>query len=644
MTGTPWPRHTSLLAHTASIDIVGFSRNRNSPLGLLQDRSALLRSVEGTALFSSALSGQRVIAQFLGDELRIAFRLSQVPADAMPQFLLQVRESLRAGGVDTEHRTRVRAATVFGPTEVRDFHGCAYLVGEPFRTAATWLNSAKLQPGELASDEPYDSWTPRTISGANVYVAPSDDPSYPEPPPVRPSITSGDYRIVVAIGDRGTPPAASEQDFRLQELLAVVDEALAATPPSDAQPNPQFSLGPCALLISLSADSLERPLAFLRLVASLAHSRPRLNLSAVCSIGRLLPVKKPWLTDNFEGSAAIECTRVLASLPPGSLAFAGSHVVPLAPALVGTLPPHTLPGKRDEQYTARVSAGFFPAPGLAIAPPPPGPRTHIPAADPPDIKRVLFDFYEPGCEPWYAVRELDSEIDALAGHLSVWIWGSPGVGKTTAIRRFLARQAVLCHHISLAPCVTLAPQDGAEFLAKELFSLTEGGGRGHGPASLPELLGSTANRLASLKQPTYIHLDEVPYDGQDLAIFSQHLCALLITLGARDSGLLVRFLISTLSDVSPHLSGAQIQVRERLGTLFAPPWSKAELMALLERLAPPAGLSLPLRDLQRIAHAAGGSPRFAKVCLRKLALLGGSPAWSLQRVLDTTREEHGLAP
>ncbi len=264
-------------------------------------------------------------------------------------------------------------------------------------------------------------------------------------------------------------------------------------------------------------------------------------------------------------------------------------------------------------------------------------------ADPltPDVSpdAALFDVYEPRFYPYYVTRPLDDDLRLHRGR-HIWLWGKAGTGKTTSLRHDLMAQPNYVY-ISLSACIG---QDVRYVFEHIFFELSERLGSSvsrTGPVSLKDSIQRIQKLLSEITTlDVHVHLDELPIDDPDgQREFCQSFIALLIAQTATAPAQRARYAISTIDDPTPFIGPSQSKVRERLSILRLEQWSADELQALLDVTS--STLSIPLIPQQRetLVRSSRGSPRFIKLCIRKLRTFGTAARWSFERIVSETAAE-----
>ena len=137
-----------------ALDISGFSRDRNIDQ-LLAHRTRFFHAVEDTVLFATAYDREAVKVHFLGDELRLAFRVNDFIASDLRDFVEEIFDKLKTinTGVHEDYQTKIKGVVFQGVVIWKRWHGAEFLNGPlPFKAQA-WMQY--LAPSEVAINESY---------------------------------------------------------------------------------------------------------------------------------------------------------------------------------------------------------------------------------------------------------------------------------------------------------------------------------------------------------------------------------------------------------------------------------------------------------------------------------------------------------
>jgi glycosyltransferase involved in cell wall biosynthesis len=256
------------------------------------------------------------------------------------------------------------------------------------------------------------------------------------------------------------------------------------------------------------------------------------------------------------------------------------------------------------------------------------------------VSNPLFDVYHPAHEEHCISRPVDDEVEAGLKLGNCWIWGATATGKTTAIRRALMRHPGYVY-VSLSGCSGESVSEALEHVLLELSEFlnvevgpTVGIGVAAAIARITRILSGHSAR------PLSVHIDEVSFASNELrAQFVQAVGGLIVSFaGAAPLGK-TRYVVSAIDDPRQCLKSVPDQTNERLSVVYADSWTTSELAHLVEVICSRLPLSIGAGDRKLIVVEAAGSPRFVKMCIRKLVSFRGDSSWSIARIVAESRAE-----
>jgi len=225
---------------------------------------------------------------------------------------------------------------------------------------------------------------------------------------------------------------------------------------------------------------------------------------------------------------------------------------------------------------------------------------------------VLFDVYEPRLEPFYVVRNLDTELTKYASLQCIWISGHSGTGKTCALKRQITQQRGRHFHVCLSLHGNDATRDALIRELGETFAEIAGGDAPNGYGSLVSFL------LRQDAEEIVIYVDEVSSSeaSEELLIL---LYDMLITWKQKTGNRRLLLVVSSLEEPGKN----RVPNKEKLHELFAfahsSCWSNEELESLCQRILETLReLKITKEELEQIIGEAHGSPRFIKMFFRSL--------------------------
>ena len=364
-----WTENQTFDVHLLAFDIVSFSRNLDNADGLFLDRKALMDAIRGTQLFPKMVHEKGVFLQFLGDEFRVAFRSSLAQLSEAATFAEEVFHQLQDLA---DKAPTIRGVLLTGAVKSKDFRGYQYLEGDLIYAAARWQASG-LKEGELLSESAIHGWAPFSQGGISGFKRRFDTREIKNVPPIRITDHSNSHPFFIfACALHNCEPSTTATNT----LRTVVDDAISQSQRGDDIKKIKCSISPNGIIVAFNDDEFTGARAFLE--SLLPHATRTPGFSAALSTGKLRVIKKEdWLSENFEGAAAIVTCRILAQLKSGQFAYA-EQIKAHRDFKAGTLEP--FPGKRDEVFRAYLVKDYFvsalptssPCPAPLPPPVPPG--------------------------------------------------------------------------------------------------------------------------------------------------------------------------------------------------------------------------------------------------------------------------------
>jgi predicted alpha/beta hydrolase family esterase len=244
------------------------------------------------------------------------------------------------------------------------------------------------------------------------------------------------------------------------------------------------------------------------------------------------------------------------------------------------------------------------------------PVSPVKSGRPPD---VLFDLYSRQDELFYLPRPIDNRLRAasLAGH--IWVTGVSGVGKTTAARRLIFESGCKLIQITLGGYHGLSPVGLFRAICVELSEGLKAESLPNADATIADLLIFAKRLLRDYgnAEALTILIEEIPLKGQtEFEEFLAQILRFMLALEA-DSALhnAVRLVFTSIYDPSNY-GGRSEKLHEKLQFLEMQLWATEHLRALSRVIARELNPDLSSTDLDLIAEASAGSPRFVKTVFR----------------------------
>jgi pimeloyl-ACP methyl ester carboxylesterase len=229
----------------------------------------------------------------------------------------------------------------------------------------------------------------------------------------------------------------------------------------------------------------------------------------------------------------------------------------------------------------------------------------------------LFETYAKVHQPYYLARLVDQTLKTamFAGH--VWLSGTSGIGKTTALMYCALSQNWNLQPIQLGSYRSKSALDLLSAMGVELASSQQSAERPSPQAEEAELITFFRQRLRDFAadRVTVVLIEEMPLDpGPEFSVFLRlilHLSLAIAADGATRGRILLAF--STIHDPRDYISSGIPKIRQHIQFMKLAPWQRHEIRGLIDRLAPIFRPDLDPADRELIAEAAKGSPRYVKL-------------------------------
>ena len=345
-----------------AFDIVSSSQNLANPSGLARDRELLFDAIDQTKLVRE--KNHSIVGQFLGDEFRLAIPAAHdgklvVPSEIV-EFIDEVFRKLNSPNLG--YAPVIRAAVFTGTLRSLELNNFCYLSGEiALQELSRLLNAADGVGNLLISNKQLPGLLEESSKLETYYVKRYQGRPTPVPYP-GPAIHNLPSYFLVA----------------LTNIRQIVDDAGITTEIRDVDPsllnfvrlcldgfNPvRITISPSSIVFIFSEASFKESKRFLANVRDKAVvyiKAVRLAAAIAYGPGQVIQ-EKNWLAQTFESGTAIQLCRLLAKLPPGSLAMPDDRdyailFSPLSQSLNEQLSLH---GKRQEVFNCRIDRDYFP--------------------------------------------------------------------------------------------------------------------------------------------------------------------------------------------------------------------------------------------------------------------------------------------
>lgn len=134
----PWESNTEASVALVALDICGFSKDPELEQ-LLHQRTNLFQAVQEAPRAQELIGGRIVKLQFVGDELRFAFR-ADIPecARKVQDFVKGIFSKL----AEVEPRTTLKGVVLHSDLRWNEFMGCEFFDGPAAVSCSDWLGCA----------------------------------------------------------------------------------------------------------------------------------------------------------------------------------------------------------------------------------------------------------------------------------------------------------------------------------------------------------------------------------------------------------------------------------------------------------------------------------------------------------------------
>jgi hypothetical protein len=227
----------------------------------------------------------------------------------------------------------------------------------------------------------------------------------------------------------------------------------------------------------------------------------------------------------------------------------------------------------------------------------------------------LFDVYTSASEKFYVVRQADKALDAAALASNVWVSGPSGVGKTAALMRLIKQKGGRIAHLMLSGHGNVGPSN---LVAAMLTALYEQLGRNETVVTVGNaqhfLEHSRALHELANDSNLYVLVEEIPIKAEEFEEFLTYIYHIVVTPGVQSR---IHWLFSSIHTPPIVLPKGQAHLLERMQFLRFDLWTTAELRRLVNRIAGSKTVRLTRDEKHMLITSACGSPRVAKMVLRR---------------------------
>lgn len=230
---------------------------------------------------------------------------------------------------------------------------------------------------------------------------------------------------------------------------------------------------------------------------------------------------------------------------------------------------------------------------------------------------VLFELYRKEYAPYFLRREIDNTVESyLQGH-SLWIYGISGAGKSTSISHALqtmGKSILLVNMAGISPNSTL--EEIFEWIYNDVAEVVrEKSIAPHSyQLSIKSIIALLDKHYAG--QQVYVLVEEIPFEGESFKTFVTSFSSLVVTDKLTGTSADVHFVLSSIDNPTPYVSGSLQKVRSMVKFLEFEHWSKEECVKLIELIK--KNLRVPIiTDTTELISMCGNLPRPIKAVFRE---------------------------
>lgn len=230
---------------------------------------------------------------------------------------------------------------------------------------------------------------------------------------------------------------------------------------------------------------------------------------------------------------------------------------------------------------------------------------------------VLFELYRQEYAPYFLRRDIDNTVESyLQGH-SLWIYGISGAGKSTSISHALQtmdKNILLVNMAGISPNSTL--EEIFEWIYNDVAEVV--GEKAIAPHSYQLSIKSIIALLDKhyAGQQVYVLVEEIPFEGESFKTFVTSFSSLVVSDKLTGTSADVHFVLSSIDNPTPHVSGPLQKVKSMVKFLEFGHWSKEECEKLIELIK--NNLRVPIvKDTSELISKCDNLPRPIKGVFRE---------------------------
>lgn len=235
-----------------------------------------------------------------------------------------------------------------------------------------------------------------------------------------------------------------------------------------------------------------------------------------------------------------------------------------------------------------------------------------------DNSEVLFEIYKKECEPFFLRRSVDSSVQAYLASHSLWVYGLSGVGKSTSILHALMSMGKEILLINMSGITQNSSLEGIfEWMYYEVANYV-------GDTSIaPQQYQLCARRIVAMLdqhfagKSVYVLVEEIPFSGVTFETFVTSFSSMVISNGLSGDLADVHFVLSSIDNPKPHLSGTLQKTKSMVKFLEFEQWSEKECQELVKLIV--ANLTVPkIKDINDLITKCEFLPRSIKTVFREV--------------------------
>lgn len=235
---------------------------------------------------------------------------------------------------------------------------------------------------------------------------------------------------------------------------------------------------------------------------------------------------------------------------------------------------------------------------------------------------VLFELYRKEYAPFFLRRDIDKTVESYLMEHSLWIFGVSGAGKSTSISHALQTMG---KSILLVNMAGISSNSSLEEIFEWIFNEVVGmvGEKAIAPHSYQLCIKAIIALLDKYYsgQQVYVLVEEIPFEGESFKTFVTSFSSLVVSNQLTGTAAEVHFVLSSIDDPTPYLSGSLQKMKSMVKFLEFGLWSDEECGKLIDLIK--SNLRVPsVKDKNGFIHKCGNLPRPIKAVYREAYQIG----------------------